>query len=110
MIVGLLLLNKSKIEAQKHKINKENYSSLEAAEAGGFTASSTFYLMIGIIFLVMEIFFILCNINIVFKCTKPGVERIINMFLAIIIPIPYMFGNILLNTCAKETLQSNKLF
>ena len=107
MLFSSLFLNKASITKNK---NKEKYSFRKAVEAGGYTAYINFYYITGILILILELFFILCNISIVFKCTKPGTERIINMIIAIIIPIPYMFGNILLNSCAKQTLQSNKIF
>jgi|TARA_B110000259_G_scaffold188246_1_gene245907 hypothetical protein len=110
MITGLIILAKSKSQDLKNRKNKENYSKLTAAEGGGNLATNTFYFIIGILILCLELVFMFFNINIVFKCTKSGAERIINMILAIIIPIPYMFGNILFNNCAKTTLQSNKLF
>tara|TARA_Y100000389_G_C17459578_1_gene520686 strand:- start:2330 stop:2662 length:333 start_codon:yes stop_codon:yes gene_type:complete len=110
MLVSLLFLNKAYITKSDKTKAKENYSFGKAVEAGGYTASKSFSYLLGLLILMLELFFIICNVNIVFKCTKPGSERIINMILAIIIPIPYMFGNILLNPCAKQTLQSNKLF
>jgi len=105
MIIGLTLLAK----ANQSKI-KEKYSSMKSAKAGGALATDTFLSIVGIIFLLLELVLIFFNISIVLKCTKAGAERMVHMLLAIIIPVPYMFGNILFKKCATDILQSNKLF
>jgi mannitol-specific phosphotransferase system IIBC component len=97
-MIGLSIL----VKANKKTKNKEKYSMLSSAKNGGVLATNIFLNIIGLIFLMMEFILIFYNVNIVLKCTKPGVERIVNMFLAIIIPIPYAFGNILFNKCASE--------
>jgi|UniRef100_A0A6C0J2B5 hypothetical protein len=106
MITGITFLAK----AHELKRNKEKYSSLSSAKAGGALAADTFLTIVGIIFLVLELILMFYNISIVLKCTKPGAERMVHMVLAIIIPIPYIFGNILFKKCATDILQSNKLF
>ena len=112
MITALIFLNLSKNNLDKSKKLKENYQYGigDATEAGSALAMGTFYMVLGFIMLALELIFMILNFAIVFKCTAPGAERIVNITLAIIIPIPYMFGNILFNDCAKNTLRSNKLF
>ena len=106
MITGITILAK----AAELKRSKEKYSSLSSAKAGGSLAAYTFLNIVGAIFLVLELVLIFYNISIALKCTKPGAERMVHILLAITIPIPYMFGNILFKKCATDILQSNTLF
>ena len=78
MITGLMLLAKSKSQDLKNRKNKENYSKLTAAEGGGNLATNTFYFIIGILILCLELVFMFFNINIV--SDKKIIETVSEIF------------------------------
>ncbi len=106
MIISISLLNKALHNRSKASKNQqEGYSSIESANAGMSLGLTTGFLIIAILFVLLELIVLFYSISIAINCTSPGPERIINVVLAITFTLPYALLNIIFVPCAKKTLK-----
>jgi hypothetical protein len=109
MLISTLFLNnslKSYNISQKRK-TKENFILNKTVQAGATSALETFILVISVVFFMLEILVLYYSITIALNCSKGGPEKIVNLVLAVTFTLPYALFNLLLNDCAKITLQNN---
>ena len=71
---------------------------------------ATFFLAISVLFLVLELLLLFYSINIAYKCSQPGPERIMHVTLAVFFTVPYALLTIFFNKCAVTNLQSSTGF
>jgi NADH:ubiquinone oxidoreductase subunit 3 (subunit A) len=104
MIVSTSILNKAlndRANAQKSK--SEGYSKLESTNAGMGLGFSTGFLIIAVVFVMLELLVLFYCINIAYTCFT-GPERIINLVLAITFTLPYALVTTVFVPCAKKAL------
>lgn len=83
---------------------KEGYSPSDSIDAGMSLGFVTGFLIIAIVFFMLELLVMFYCIRIALVCTSPGPERIVNMVLAIMFTFPYALLNIVFVPCAKQSL------
>ena len=105
LISSTLLKNSIENYNKVQKKNQENYSFGEAAMAGTNAAFVSFFLVVSLVFFILELVLLYYAINMALVCTEGGPERIVNMVLAVIFTLPYVLLNILFNDCAKQSLK-----
>ena len=93
-------------KTRKKEEYSNRYSQLDSLDAGMGLGFSTGFLIISVLFLILELLLLFYSIGIVLQCTKPGPERIVHMVLAIMFTAPYALFSVLLNPCAKKYLTS----
>ena len=104
-VSGLAL--KNSLEKYRKSKRKERYSALSSTKNASKTAVSGVYLAVALIFFVIELVVLYYAITIALSCSQKGPERVVNVILAALFPFPYVMLNLLLNNCAKTTLQGN---
>ena len=107
MLISTTLLKNSMENYNRIKTNnsKENYSFGEAAGAGTSAAFASFFMVVSLVFFLLELVLLFYAINMALVCTEGGPERIVNIVLAVIFTLPYVMLNILFNDCAKQSLK-----
>ena len=109
MIISTTLLQKAlKDRADAKKSQTEGYTLLESTNAGITIGIATGFLIIAIVFLMLEILVLFYIITIAINCTEPGPERIINIVLAISFTFPYALLNLIFVPCAKKAISTTK--
>lgn len=103
MLTSLYIFQKEFYKYQKAKAEK--YDSGEVIAAGASASFLSFGLVLSTIFLVLEILVLFYAISIALQCSSPGPERIVHIVLAITSPFLYVLLNVMINKCAKDTLQ-----
>ena len=91
---------------RKKEKYSNKYSELDSLDAGMGFGFVTGFLIISVLFLVLELLVLFYSIGIAINCTKPGPERIVHIVLAIMFTSPYALLSVLLNPCAKTYLTS----
>ena len=92
---------------QQFRKKKEQYSNWESA-AGGLSAGfATGFLVVAIIFVALELLVMFFAINVAFRCTQGGAERIVHLVLAVVFTLPYMLLSLLFNKCAVDVIRGN---
>lgn len=105
MIVSSTILNNAlKARAKALNQKKERYSALNSARDGISLGFSTAFLIIAIVFVILELLVLFYAITIAVNCTKPGAERIVHIVLAIVFTFPYILPSLFFSVCAKKTL------
>ena len=108
MIISTSLLQKAlKDRADSKKRQTEGYTLLESTNAGISLGVATGFLIIAIVFLMLELVVLFYSITIAISCTEPGPERIINVVSAITFTFPYAILNLIFVPCAKKALRGN---
>ena len=105
MLVSISNLKNALKKYQNAKKTKEKFSKIDSATSGISASFDSFYLVIAIIFFILEVILLFYAISIAINCSKGGSERIVNLVLASTFTFPYILLNILFNKCAKKTLQ-----
>lgn len=111
MYVSTTLLNQAwekykKNQAKYDEIN-EGYSGTESAGAGAAAAFDAFFLVLAVIFFILEVVVLIYGIIIAINCTKGGAERIVHVVLAIGFTFPYVLFMAVFNGCAQSVLKGN---
>jgi hypothetical protein len=101
MIFSVCLLNNSLI-AHKKAQKSEHFSVID----GDKNSYSLIWVIVGLIFLAMELALLYYAINMAMECSRPGPERIINVILALMFTMPYVLLNTLFNKCFKAKLSN----
>lgn len=96
---------KNSIEKYNRLKRREKYSGVKGVNDVSNVSFILSWLILSIIFFVMEIIILYYSIAIALSCTQKGPERIVNLVLAVSFPVPYMMLNLLFNNCAKSRLQ-----
>lgn len=97
---------KNAIEKYNRAKRREKYTAVKAIKDGANLAFVSFWLILAILFVMMEFIVLYYSIAIALSCTQKGAERVVNVVLAITFPVPYMMLNLLFNQCAKSRLQN----
>ena len=112
MYVSGTLLNqaweKYKKNQSKYGETNEGYSGGESAGAGAAAAFDAFFLVLAIIFFILEVVVLVYGIIIAINCTTGGAERIVHVVLAIAFTFPYVLIMAVFNDCAKTVLKGGK--
>jgi hypothetical protein len=104
MIISTNLLNKAMQDrADAQQRHSEGYDMLEYANAGMSLGFATGFLVIAVVFAIMELLVLFYAITIAYKCSK-GHERIVHLVLATVFTFPYVLLMLLFNKCAPTTL------
>ena len=104
MIISTTLLQKAlKDRADAKKSQTEGYTLLESTNAGMGLGFSTGFLIIAVVFVMLELLVLFYCINIAYTCFT-GPERIINLVLAITFTLPYALVTTVFVPCAKKAL------
>lgn len=90
--------------AKAYKRESEGYSMLDSANAGMSLGFATGFLLVAIVFLLLELIVLFYCIAIVMKCTKPGPTRVVHMVLAISFTFPYALLNMVFVPCASKSI------
>lgn len=101
MITSFTLLQNS---LDRYKRSKEKYSKWDASTVGISSGVSFGFLVIALLFFLMEIFVLFFAVNIAIECTKPGSERVIHVVMAIVFTLPYMLLNLFFGKCSNHML------
>ena len=104
MLVSATLISNATKKYNEYKQNKERYG--DDAISGMSTGMLVFFIIIAIVFFVLELLLLFYAIQISFRCTKPGAERIVHLVLAVIFTGPYMLLNIFFGKCGQDLLRS----
>ena len=91
---------------ENYKKSRENYSIGETVGAGASAAVVSFMLVVAVLFFLMELLLIFYGLKMAIFCTNGGAERIVNVVLVVLLPLPYVMLNILFNKCAQKSLRS----
>ena len=105
MIISISTLQKSVKKYNKEKIKRENYNTLDSLNDGVGLGLELSFVVISLIFTLLEFLVLLYSLLIAIRCTKPGPERVIHVVLAISFTLPYALLNVIFNKCAKKTLR-----
>ena len=107
MFVSSIVL-KNALENYSKSKRREKYSSGDSTgSTTGSKTSSVVLVAFAILFLLMELVIVYYSIVIAFSCSQKGPERVVNVILAVLFPVPYLMLNLLFNNCAKSTLQTS---
>ncbi|MDB4413707.1 hypothetical protein N9189_04190, partial [Pirellulaceae bacterium] len=79
----------------------------ESASAGAAAAFDSFFLVVAMIFFILEVVMLVYGIIIAINCTKGGAERVVHVVLAIGFTFPYVLIMSVFNGCAKSVLKGN---
>lgn len=99
---------KSKRRGKNNKSKRVKRSSALRSSESSSNSNSALSVAAAVVFLVLELIVLYYAIALAFSCSQKGPERVVNVILAVLFPFPYLMLNILLNGCAKSTLQSGK--
>lgn len=105
MIVSSSVFNnalKARVNALKRK--KEGFSALDSTNDGMSLGFATGFLIIAIVFVMLELLVLFYAITMAINCTKAGPERIVHVVLAIVFTFPYVLLSMFFSPCAKKTL------
>lgn len=113
MLVSSFALKNSLEKYKKSKRRGKNNKSKRVKRSSALrstqsSSNSALSVAAAVVFLILELIVLYYAIALAFSCTQKGPERIVNVILAVLFPFPYLMLNILLNGCAKSTLQSGK--
>lgn len=97
MITSFTLLQNS---LEKYKKSKEEYSKWNSTTVGISTGISFGFLVIALLFFLMELFVLFFAVQTAIECSKPGSDRIIHVVMAIVFTLPYMLLNLFFGKCS----------
>ena len=104
MIISTRLLNKAmKDRADAKRRQLEGYNRMESVNAGMSLGFATGFLVIAIVFVILELLVLFYAITIAYNCSK-GHERVVHVVLAITFTFPYVLLMLLFNKCAPTIL------
>jgi len=112
MLISLSVLTSAmeKYEKKKKKIMRENeaYSrqNMSPGGAGMSLGLLSGFMMVAILFFVLELILVFYAVMIALRCTTGGAERMIHLVLAIIFTLPYMLINLVFNRCAVGVIRN----
>lgn len=108
MIVSLTMVKEAyNARAKAVKRQSEGYTMLDSTNAGMSLGFATGYLIIAVMFLMLELLVLFYCIGIAYSCSKSVPERIVNVVLAITFTLPYALLNMVFVPCARKTLGSS---
>lgn len=110
MLISSVLLANSFQKHKEYKKQKENYSGWQSSGAGISAGFVAFYMVIAMLFFLMELLLVIYAVFIAINCTRGGPERIVHIVLAVIFTLPYVLLNVFFSSCAQNTLRGNVLF
>jgi hypothetical protein len=108
MIVSLTMVKEAynaRIKAVKRQ--SEGYTMLESTNAGMSLGFATGFLIIAVMFLMLELLVLFYCVGIAYNCSRSVPERIVNVVLAITFTLPYALLNMVFVPCARKTLGSS---
>lgn len=102
MIFSIYLLNHS---FSLYNLQKESFSidSLDKVKSKNKIVSSI-YVVGAILFFLMELTALYYSVALAVKCSSSGPERVINIILALVMPLPYLLSNMLFNKCIMKVV------
>ena len=63
---------------------------------------ASIYVVVSAVLFLFELAAVYYSVALALKCSSPGPGRIINIILAITIPLPYLLSNLLFNKCIMK--------
>lgn len=105
MLISFGVLQRSLERYQTIKKEKENYNAWDSASTGASAGLSAGFLLVAIIFVLLELTVMIFGLNVAIKCTKPGGERVVHVVLAIAFTFPYVLYMLLFNQCASNVIK-----
>jgi len=106
MIISTHLLNKAiKDRHDAKRRQSEGYNTLDSVNAGMSLGFATGFLIIAVVFVVLELLVLFYAITIAYNCSQ-GHERVVHVVLAIVFTFPYVLLMLLFNKCGPTTLAS----
>ena len=107
MIVSFTMVKEAyTARAKAMKLQSEGYTMLDSTNAGMSLGFATGYLVIAVVFLMLELLVLFYCVGIAYSCSKSAPERIVNVVLAITFTLPYALLNMVFVPCARKTLGS----
>jgi NADH:ubiquinone oxidoreductase subunit 3 (subunit A) len=105
MLTSVTVLQNALERYERSKKTKEKYNLLESGAGGMAAGMATGFLAVAIVFVALEFLVLFFAINVAFRCTQGGAERIVHLVLAVVFTLPYMLLNTLFNKCAVDVLR-----
>jgi hypothetical protein len=104
MIISTSLLQKAlKDRSLAKKRQYEGYTMLESTNAGMSLGFATGFLIIAIMFSILELLVLFYAVSIAYNCST-GHARVVHVVLSIVFTFPYILLMILFNKCSTATL------
>ena len=108
MLISTSIFNSAVEKFKNLKEFKEGYHLKNFEKSLTYTFT-LIYLIIAIIFFLLELLVLIYSLQIAVTCVH-GPERVIHFVLAITFTLPYALVNIIFNPCAISLLRKPKLF
>lgn len=105
MLVSGLVLKSAFERYNRKKRMVERYSKSTVAAAGVSAAFESFFLIVAIVFFILEFIVLYFAVKVAISCTDGGAERIVHVVMAVTFTLPYMLMNTLFNECVKSNLK-----
>jgi len=104
MLISCSILG-SALKYQQNVKKRGEHFSWRNVQKGSSAALGMFFLIIGVLFLALELLLLWFSIKMAISCSKPGGERICHIVLAIMFTMPYCLIMMIFSDCGKKALR-----